>query len=140
MNPKGGYVVCFCSKGIADLYPGLTINELLENAKNLFKFIHPDDLKTVQKSMNESFLDLSTWSVEYRVINHNDKITWLWANANPERKDDGTVVWYGTFEDITEKKEYIKGLEDILFDISHVMRKPVTTMLGLAIISSKQKI
>ncbi|MEO6330559.1 MAG: PAS domain-containing protein [Ginsengibacter sp.] len=131
MNTDGDISFAFISKGIADLHPKLTIDELTKNPKILFKVIHPDDLHAVKKSMDESFLRLSPWSVEYRVVRDNNKITWLWANANPERKEDGTVAWYGTLEDITDKKEYIQGLEDILFDISHVMRKPVTTMIGL---------
>lgn len=132
MDADGDISFAFISKGIAYMHPQLTIEKLTMNAKILFEVIHPDDVQAVKKSMNESFLNLTLWSIEYRVVADNNKITWLWANANPERKDDGTVAWYGTLEDITDKKEYIKGLEDILFDISHVMRKPVTTLIGLA--------
>lgn len=32
---------------------------------------------------------------------------------------------------MTQKKEYVKTLEQVLFDISHTMRRPITTMLGL---------
>ncbi|MEO6542317.1 MAG: PAS domain-containing protein, partial [Ferruginibacter sp.] len=131
MHPNGEITFPFISKGIADLHPTLTPEKLKNNPGMIFKVIHDDDLVSVQESMHASFLNLTAWKTEYRVISGNGKILWLWINANPERKNDGTVVWYGTIEDITEKKEYIKALEGILFDISHVIRKPVTTMLGL---------
>ncbi|MEO6546924.1 MAG: PAS domain-containing protein [Ferruginibacter sp.] len=131
MKLTGEISFSFISKGIESLHPSLSASGLTENAQLIFDIIHKDDLQTVQQSIQQSFLTLTTWNIEYRVVGHNNKITWFWANANPERKSNGTVIWYGNFEDITDRKEYIKGLEGILFDISHVIRKPVTTMIGL---------
>jgi signal transduction histidine kinase len=41
------------------------------------------------------------------------------------------VIWYGTFQDITSRKAYEGTIEQIAFDISHVLRRPVATLLGL---------
>ena len=40
--------------------------------------------------------------------------------------------------DITYQKEYEKTIEQISFDISHVLRKPITNMLGLTHIIEKE--
>jgi PAS domain S-box-containing protein len=131
MSPDGRISFPFISKGFTDIHPNLDPEELKHNAEVAFSVVYPDDLELVKESLQESFLNLTKWSIEYRVFSHDGSICWHWANAKPERKEDGTVVWYGTFQDITERKEYIKTLERILFDISHVMRRPVATMLGL---------
>ncbi|WP_176955998.1 GAF domain-containing protein [Catalinimonas alkaloidigena] len=131
MRPDGSMAFPFISKGMAALHPHLDLDELKANPGVAFASMHPDDIVPVQESIQESFRNLTRWNMEYRVITTDGQTLWHWANANPERKPDGTVVWYGTFQDITERKEYIKTLEQILFDISHKMRGPVATMLGL---------
>ena len=131
LPPNGKMSFVLVSKGITAIHPSLNQEALKENAAIAYTVVHPDDLEAVKESLQASCLNLTNWSIEYRVILDNGNTCWHWANAKPERKDDGTVVWYGTFQDITERKEYIKTLEQILFDISHVMRRPVATMLGL---------
>jgi light-regulated signal transduction histidine kinase (bacteriophytochrome) len=41
-------------------------------------------------------------------------------------------VWYGCFDDITSHVKYEETIEQIAFDISHVMRKPVANLIGLS--------
>ncbi|QCR23573.1 PAS domain-containing protein [Pontibacter sp. SGAir0037] len=131
MTANGKMSFTFLSKGIAEIHPDLDPEELKQKPELGFGAIHPEDLPVVQQSIQESFIHLTSWDMEYRVVSKNGTISWHWANANPEKQEDGTVVWYGTFQDITDRKEYIKALEQILHDISHVMRRPVATMLGL---------
>ncbi|QHL86597.1 PAS domain-containing protein [Nibribacter ruber] len=131
LSPDGRLHFPFISKGFATIHPMLDPQLLKENAEVAFTVIHPDDVEMVRQSLIDSFTQLTNWEVEYRVLEEEGEVHWHWSNAKPERKEDGTVVWYGTFQDITQRKEYIQTLEQILFDISHVMRKPVATLLGL---------
>lgn len=131
MSPEGKLTFPFISKGMFDIHPTLKPEDLKADATVAYKVVYPDDVETVKKSIEESYLTLNNWSVEYRVITEDGEICWHWANAKPEKGRDGTVVWYGTFQDITQSKKYIKTLEELLFEISHGMRKPVATMLGL---------
>ncbi|MFC6998134.1 GAF domain-containing protein [Rufibacter roseus] len=138
MKPTGEMSFPFISRGFTVIHPNLKPDELEQDASLAFNVVHHDDLEYVKGSLLESFATLKNWSVEYRVIEENGEVHWHWAHAKPERKEDGTVVWYGTFQDITERKEYIKTLEQILFDISHVMRRPVANMLGLTTAITEQ--
>jgi PAS domain-containing protein len=131
MSHEGKLAFPFISQGITQLYPHLDIEELKKNPELTFTVVHPEDLPLFRKSLFEAFTNLVAWDVEYRVISDDNRISWHWSRAKPERKEDGLVILYGTFQDITEKKEYIQTLEQIIFDISHVLRKPVATMLGL---------
>ena len=51
--------------------------------------------------------------------------------AVPERNNEGVMVWYGATSDITPLVDYISSIEQIIFDISHVIRRPISTMLGM---------
>lgn len=132
ITPDGKRNFSFMSKGIQNIHPDLDMEKLKEDPEIAFKVIHPEDLPLVLDELKGSFKNLHDWDQEYRVVSKDGKVYWHWVNATPEREPDGTVVWHGTFQDVTHKKEYIKALEQILFDISHVMRKPVSTLMGLS--------
>lgn len=131
LTPEGKLFFPFISQGIKVVHPTLDPKELKINAEICYSVVHPEDLEMVQQSLGESCENLSTWDIEYRVSHEEGKVSWHRAHAIPEKRSDGSVVWYGTFQDVTPQRTYIETLERILFDISHVMRKPVTTMMGL---------
>lgn len=120
----------FVSKGISLIHPGLTPEMLKTDAVLGFNTIHPEDLPKVYESIGNSFKTLSNLDFEFRIKEENGNIKWHRAKANPEKRED-RVVWYGTLQDITESKEYIETLEEIMFSISHIIRRPVTTLMGL---------
>lgn len=140
MRLDGTTSFSFISNGITTIHPALTPAKLKENAALAYQVVHPDDLEFVRSSLRTSYQKLTNWSIEYRVIGVDGKVYWHWANAKPEKQADGTVVWYGTFQDVTPRKEYIHTLEQILFDISHVMRRPVANMLGLTAIMTEENL
>ena len=131
LTPEGKFYFPFISQGIKRIHPTLEPKDLMKNAELCYSVVHPDDLESVQRSLMESYDELTMWEIEYRVCHEAGIIHWHKALATPKKKADGTVVWYGTFQDITPQKRYIETLEQILFDISHVMRRPVANMLGL---------
>lgn len=131
MTPKGKLYFSFVSEGLADIHPHLDPEVLRYNPEKALDIIHPEDLPAVKDSIKTSFRDLSYWHAEYRVIQDDGKVTWHSTRAKPEKLANGNVIWYGTFQNITQRKEYIRVLEKILFDISHVLRKPVATLLGI---------
>lgn len=130
-NPEGELSFPFLSRGLTALYPGLNINEFKNNPEKGLEIIHPEDLPYFKDSLQESFTKLTNWNIEYRIFDEKGNTHWHWANARPEKKEDGSVVLYGTFQDITHRKEYIDTLEQMLFDISHTMRRPVATMMSI---------
>jgi len=131
MNADGKMSIPFLSQGIYKLYPSLDkeIEEI--TPEMIFEAIHPDDLLNVKQSIESSFRNLHKWVVEFRVMMNDHSIEWHKVKANPEQKKNG-IVWYGTVQNITNRVEYENTLEQIAFDISHVLRRPVSTLLGLA--------
>lgn len=140
MTSTGQMSFSFVSKGISNMHPSLDPELLKEHPEMFFKIMHPDDHMHVRKSIRESFLDPTIWSIEFRVVSDDGSISWQMGNARPEKKEDGSIIWYGTFCDITSRKEYEQALEQISYDISHVLRGPVCTILGLTSLIEKEKI
>jgi len=129
--PNGKVTFPFISKGMTDINPSLNLEEVKRNPAAALKAVHPADICMVLRSLYKSYRNLTNWVVEYRVILADGQIAWHQSNAHPEKKEDGTVVWYGIFRNITDKKIYINALEQIIFDISHVIRRPIATIMGL---------
>ncbi|MEM6845242.1 MAG: GAF domain-containing protein [Bacteroidota bacterium] len=140
MNAQGDMSFDFLSKGLVDLYPGLNPEDVRKNAQLIFDLIHPEDYSMVIEKIRESFCNLTPFYAEYRVRTASGATRWSVGKSRPEKMDDGSVVWYGIFQDITNRKEYEQTLEQISFDISHVIRRPITSLLGLVALSERENI
>lgn len=129
----------FLSKGINSALPNFDSELIKESPKLIFDFIHPDDLPYVKQSIKESSIHLTEWNIAYRVKVSENKIEWHLGRALPEKTTEGSVIWYGTIQNITSLIEYEKTMEQIMFDISHVLRKPVANLLGLTTMIEDEK-
>ena len=130
MSPEGDLKFIFLSQGIQEIHPTISLDEWKKDPKVGYQLIHPEDLPRFIQSLQESYENLSLWYHEYRVKGENG-FKWHVVRARPERQENGNVEWYGSFQDINKYIEYEEAMEQISFDISHVLRKPVTSLLGL---------
>lgn len=122
----------FVSQGIRALHPDFTPERMERNGEYCFDHVHPDDVAELRESLMAASTKLQNWDAEARLITPDGKLKWVKVSARPERRRDGEVIWYGIFQDVTDRRNYEDTLEQIMFDISHVMRRPTVTMLGLA--------
>lgn len=122
----------FVTAGVEALHPELTPQSLLRDARLAFKKLHPEDMELVWDSLKQSFNTLEAWNVEFRTIQPDGSCRWFLARATPELQRDHSVLWYGNCQNITARREYERSMEQIAFDISHVLRRPVTSLLALA--------
>ena len=140
MNAQGDMSFDFLSKGISDLYDNLDPEEVKKDAKLIFDLVHPEDLPALIGKIKDSFQNLTPFYAEYRVMARDGTHKWFVSKSMPEKLDDGSVVWYGIFQDITSRKEYEQTLEQISFDISHVIRRPISSLLGLVALSEQENV
>src|SRR5690606_15490201 len=68
-------------------------------------------------------------SFQYRIV-VDGNIRWRWMQASPDIDSNGKVIWYGGTSDITPLVDYIASIEQIIYDIGHVIRRPVSNMLA----------
>lgn len=130
MSAEGKLSFDFISEGMLKLHPAITAQQWQHSPDIGLTIIHPEDLDNFKNQLFESFQNLSILHIEYRVRT-GDKYIWHSVDGKPEKMDDGSVVWYGIFSNINNRIEYETYMEQISFDISHVLRRPVTTLLGL---------
>jgi len=101
--PDGRTAFPYSSPGILTIYE--VTPELVEKDATLaFSKLHPDDLAMIQQSIEESSATLTRWHCVYRTRLSDGVVRWLEGTAQPERLEDGSTLWHGYINDITEEK------------------------------------
>ncbi len=121
----------FISRGTDSFNHNYGFDELSEKPEILWEIIHEDDKVKFNDTMKEAYRTKSMISFQYRMV-INGVIRWRWLQAVPEIDKNGRTLWYGSTSDITPLVDYVASIEQIIFDISHVMRRPVSSMLGIS--------
>ncbi|MCB5317335.1 MULTISPECIES: diguanylate cyclase [Yersinia] len=107
LNTDGDSHFKYCSEGVRkifDLSPAEVL--FIPKAKNpLFSRVHPDDMPMMEQAVATSRQNLSVWSCDFRVNLPGKGTHWLHGESFPTQQDDGSVMWYGSFFDITEFKQ-----------------------------------
>ncbi len=114
--PDGSSAFPYASEGIKEIYE-MTPEEVKDDASKVLQRIHPEDYERVINSIQKSAENLTVWQEEYRVILPEKGLRWVKGNATPEKLSDGSVLWHGNINDITERKKKEEKLEEIsLYD------------------------
>lgn len=110
IDANGKQTFPFLSEGIAEIFPGLEPEQLQQDATLSYASIHPDDAARIQAQGEHSMKRLADNHVEFRVM-HEGEVYWRQSIAKPERKPDGSTIWYGLFRDITTEKRTQEALK-----------------------------
>ena len=70
----------------------------------LTNYVLEEDRESILRSREVAAKELSSWVNEFRISSPNGGGKWVRAQAEPERQDDGSVLWSGFFVDISETK------------------------------------
>jgi len=103
MFPDGHSCFPYASEGIRDIYE-VSPEDAKEDSTKVFARLHPDDFYSVIASIQESARTLLPWRFEFRVQLPRQGMRWRAGNAQPEKLDDGSIIWHGFIADITERK------------------------------------
>jgi PAS domain S-box-containing protein len=125
--------ILFVNRGNEDFNFTTSLDEISQDGNKILEVWHESDRALLHEKMKEAYQSEVAMSFQYRIV-VNDTIRWRWLQAVPEKNEQGKVIWYGATRDITALVDYIASSEQILFDISHVMRRPISSMLGITTI------
>ena len=103
LYPDGRISFPYLSNGIEDMYE-IPSDELLNDASIVFNRIHEDDLAMIQASIEDSAKTMKDWDIEVRVNLPKKGLRWIAGHAKPEKLEDGSILWNGYLNDITERK------------------------------------
>ncbi|HLO49430.1 MAG TPA: PAS domain S-box protein [Kamptonema sp.] len=102
-RPDGSFHFPYSSEGLREIC-GVSPEEVREDASKVFGIIHSDDCDRVTQSILESAENITHWYCEYRVCFPDGRILWLVGNATPQRELDGSTLWHGYIQDISDRK------------------------------------
>jgi two-component system cell cycle sensor histidine kinase/response regulator CckA len=109
-RPDGTTCFPFASAEV-EQFLGPSTEDLAVDGTLAFSRIHPDDLPHVLASIEESARVLSDWRCEFRVSSTFRGEVWLEGRSVPEREADGSTLWYGFMNEITERKQLEQQLQ-----------------------------
>ncbi|OYU54531.1 MAG: hypothetical protein CFE25_14595 [Chitinophagaceae bacterium BSSC1] len=72
--------------------------------EKLLLHMHPDDIPMLKEKKESSKLIGNAFSLEARIMDHHHAYNWFKIKAQPIKLDEGSFNWYGTIEDISDKK------------------------------------
>ncbi|MBS1171015.1 MAG: hypothetical protein H6R01_1933 [Burkholderiaceae bacterium] len=101
-RPDGFSSLPYISPSIFELY-GLTAEQLREDASPLLSRIHPDDVEPFMASLRMARENLSAWHHQFRMVLPHNRACWRLGWAQPERLDDGSVLWHGYVQPLAER-------------------------------------
>ncbi|MDD2793488.1 MAG: PAS domain-containing protein [Sediminibacterium sp.] len=84
----------------------------------LIKYMHPEDLEVLAEKTEGSKLNQSLITLDARIKNENNAYHWYNIRAQPIHQADDSYKWFGTVEDITERKiaeAYLEPFRDKIF-------------------------
>ncbi|MDR9440126.1 MAG: diguanylate cyclase [Halomonas sp.] len=129
LTPDGGWRYSFVGERAEKMF-GVSAQEALENAEALMKRIHPDDRERVTRERLHSADHLTPWHSEFRVRHRDEHTLWVEAHGLPQRLEDGTILWTGYVNDITERKTLEDSLQESVIRFRQLARTDPLT--GLA--------
>jgi|GEM_PF-1422218 len=130
IEEDGKTKILFLNRGIEEYNYASDNKGFASDAEKILEVLHDDDRTLFNEKMKEAYQLGGLISFQYRII-VKDVIRWRWMQAISEKEKSGKTIWYGATRDITALVDYISSVEQILFDISHVMRRPISSMLGI---------
>jgi PAS domain S-box-containing protein len=110
MHPDGRYSLPYVSSEAECLFE-LSPAEMMNDASLFFDCVHEDDRAAFIQSVEDSAASLKPWHFEFRVSLPEQGIRWREGRSNPEKLEDGSILWHGYASDITERKQLEKEFQ-----------------------------
>jgi len=148
VHPDGTTTMPFASEHIEAIYE-LTHEQVRQDAGVIRDRLHPDDASRVRESVSRAAATMSRWRCTYRVRLPKRGERVLFAQAMPERLEDGSIAFYGMVTDVTDEvseREQVESLRierdtaarsatakaELMSRVSHELRTPLNAIVGFA--------
>ncbi|MBM4428493.1 MAG: PAS domain S-box protein, partial [Chloroflexi bacterium] len=100
---NGNFSMPYASPAIEDVYGFCTV-DVAEDMSLVFERIASVDVPHVISTITESADTMTPWREEFRYTHPQKGQRWYSGHSTPVRDIDGSILWYGIIQDITERK------------------------------------
>ena len=128
----------YCSDEVYTLF-GFQMTERPITIEKWKMHVYPDDTQGLSDTFKDAIITGMMQPVQTRILRPNGEVRWLKIVGSPIISNGVVSSLHGIILDITARKrqetdrmKYIDTLEQMLFSLSHKIRKPVASTLGLA--------
>lgn len=104
LRPNGSYCMPFCTPVIKDIW-GIAPEDVREDFTVGFASMHPEDRGQVLESIEDSARTLSPWRQTFRLVHPEKGEIWVEGHSVPRLEADGSILWHGFVQDVSEKKK-----------------------------------
>lgn len=91
---------------------GFSIESAMDDFSVVMEHMHLDDRETIRQSIIATARDFTDWNEEFRIYHPQKGLLWIEGQSSPVLQDDGGILWYGFFYNITERKQTEKALRE----------------------------
>lgn len=91
---------------------GFSIESAMDDFSVVMEHMHPDDRETIRQSIIVTARDFTDWHEEFRTYHPQKGLRWIEGQSSPVLQEDGGILWYGFFYNITERKQTEKALRE----------------------------
>ncbi|HQQ96202.1 MAG TPA: PAS domain-containing protein [Cyclobacteriaceae bacterium] len=100
---NGSMHAIFFSRKMRDIL-GDDINKLNSDLTVIFSHVHPEDLTNLKQVMKGAIQKCEPLQAEFRIESVNSIEVWYELRIRPVQQEDGSVLWYGMFTNIDQRK------------------------------------
>ncbi|MGI0498624.1 EAL domain-containing protein [Limnospira platensis CENA597] len=104
LHPDGSDQVLYMSEGCYELWE-VRADTVVKDAKILWDMVHSDDRESMYESVLISANNLAPWFWQWRITTPSGKLKWLQSAGQPERHDNGDIIWDTLIMDISDRKQ-----------------------------------
>ncbi|MEH6719234.1 MAG: PAS domain S-box protein [Aurantimonas endophytica] len=95
--------------------------------------LHPEDLERSIEAWQDALSTGEPYDIEHRARMVSGRYRWMHSRAYPRRDADGRIVrWYGSTEDIHERKVGEEHLHLMINELNHRVKNSLATVQAIA--------
>ncbi|MBK8814574.1 MAG: PAS domain S-box protein [Methylococcaceae bacterium] len=111
LRPDGTSGMPYASSMFKSIY-GINHEEVKEDFSPIFACYHPQDIPHIQETIAESARTLQPWQDTFRYRHPIKGEIWIEGHSIPQLEADGSILWHGYIQDVTERKQVEAELKE----------------------------